>query len=283
MQRITKFAEKLVPLFKYVELSLNSNDSTLKVKNNNGGFFSCCSERLYFIVAYVNRRRKWPLYVDSSNQMQIYKKPGDTDVFSIFFLKEGHCDIVAPVRPVRSGLRDFQYEPFNTINYTLTSSILKTYFRPTQEILDIKERIQEKYDIDPDNTLVAFYRGNDKAREMKLSSKNEFVEYVTNLNTSMRVWAQSDETSFMTLFPGALIMDSTDIRHCETANTSVDKVSFQISTQEYAKKFLAIVLLMSECATIVCNSGNCGMWICLFRGSSRGVHQRHSSGWIFDD
>ena len=95
-----------------------------------------------------------------------------------------------------------------------------------------------------------------------------------------RIWAQSDETEFLDLFQDGLVLDTEDIRHCGRKNTSVDRLVFQQSTQAYAKKFLAIVLLMSECATVVCNSGNCSMWICLFRGGTRGVHQRHITGWL---
>ena len=40
-----------------------------------------------------------------------------------------------------------------------------------------------------------------------------------------------------------------------------------------AKIFHAILLILSRCEKIILNSGNVGMWICLYRGNSIGVHQ----------
>jgi hypothetical protein len=40
-----------------------------------------------------------------------------------------------------------------------------------------------------------------------------------------------------------------------------------------AQTFLAIMLIMSKCDSIVINSGNIGLWTCLYRGNNKKVHQ----------
>jgi hypothetical protein len=164
----------------------------------------------------------------------------------------------------------------------LTSYLLREYFSPTPEIRTIRDELQKKYSLQPEFTIVAFYRGNDKATEMQLFCPREFKLKAESIRETCgyRIWAQSDETSFLRMFEDALVFDDDDIRHCQRHASTVDRMTFKNSTQSYAKKFLAIVLLMSECAHVITNSGNCGMWICLFRGHAEGLHQRHASGWF---
>ena len=48
------------------------------VVNHNGGFFSCCSVKLDNIIEFINKNKRPPTTVDSSQQFNLYKKgPGD--------------------------------------------------------------------------------------------------------------------------------------------------------------------------------------------------------------
>ena len=41
----------------------------------------------------------------------------------------------------------------------------------------------------------------------------------------------------------------------------------------HAQTFLAVLSIISESAKIILNSGNVGMWACLYRGHTKGVLQ----------
>ena len=41
----------------------------------------------------------------------------------------------------------------------------------------------------------------------------------------------------------------------------------------HAQYFLAIMQILSKCSNVILNSGNVGLWICLFRGNMDNVTQ----------
>ena len=49
---------------------------------------------------------------------------------------------------------------------------------------------------------------------------------------------------------------------------------------EHAINFLATVYIASQCLRLVTHSGNGGLWACIYRGHSDGVHQYLNGEWI---
>jgi hypothetical protein len=100
---------------------------------------------------------------------------------------------------------------------------------------------------------------------------------------NIRFLVQSDETEFLelmeTTFPGKCVVFRDEIRHIPRSMTTVDKV-FQADNFRFSKLYLAITYIMSKCNHIVCGSGNCSIWIALFRGNSRNIQQFLKTGWI---
>jgi hypothetical protein len=62
-------------------------------------------------------------------------------------------------------------------------------------------------------------------------------------------------------------------------NSTVDKV-FKLLNHDFSKYYLAITIIMSKCNYIICNSGNCSIWIMLYRGNSNNVDQFLIDKWI---
>ena len=42
---------------------------------------------------------------------------------------------------------------------------------------------------------------------------------------------------------------------------------------KYSLYFLAIVIIMSRCKYVICNTSNVSLWISLFRGNTNNLHQ----------
>ena len=51
----------------------------------------------------------------------------------------------------------------------------------------------------------------------------------------------------------------------------------------FSRYFLAIIIIMSKCKYIICGSGNCSLWIILYRGNVKNVWQHLKDKWIINE
>ena len=93
---------------------------------------------------------------------------------------------------------------------------------------------------------------------------------------------QSDETEFLEFmtnkFPNNSIYFKDEIRHMKKCNDTVDK-KMNSQNYEFSKNYLAITMIMSKCKYIICGSGNCDIWIMLYRGNNSNVIQNLNGKW----
>ena len=252
----------------------------LKVRHNNSGFFSCCSFQLHMIVEYFNRHKKLPEIVDSSDQFDWYR-PGTMETY---FTTRGDLDI--PFKRRINYEHYHQYLDYKTLDYRGIAPFIVKYFTPSPEIRAIMAEMQAKYPLDYANTCCLFYRGNDKATETALSSYSDYIvraKAVLQANPKIQFLVQSDETEFIETmvaeFPNKVVWFKDEIRHIRKCITTVDKV-FKEDNYQFSKYYLAITLIMAKCGVIICGTGNCSIWIALFRGSAKGVQQYLRNGWL---
>ena len=258
--------------------------STTLVIAHNSGFFSCCSVRLDRIIQYFNKNRSLPLIVDSSAQFEWYKpqRSHKASIVETYFTTD-------PSGILFRGTVDYeqwyQFTDYKKLNFTAIQPFIIKYFSPSQQIQALLRQIETKYSLDYNNLCVLFYRGNDKITETELSSYDEYLAKANEIqeqNPSIRFLLQSDETEFLDLFsekfPTSFYFKD-EIRHIKKANTSVDKV-FPQDNYQFSKYFLAITLCMAKCKYVVCGSGNCSIWIALYRGNTEGMYQHLHDKWI---
>jgi hypothetical protein len=245
---------------------------------HNFGFFSCCSVRLNMIVDYINKHKNLNFTVDSSKQFEWYKKNVKTDITFDYFkhyddikidIDKEHIDFV----------HEYQYIDYNNLNYRTIVPVVKKYFTPSENIEEIVKNIEQKYNINYDNTCVLFYRGNDKQTETNLSSYAEYIPHINNIiakNPEIKFLIQSDETEFIQemiqLLQEKSFYFKDETRHIKKSSTTVDIV-FKDQNSIFSKYYLAITIIMSKCKYIICGSGNCSIWIMLFRGNCNNVYQ----------
>lgn len=251
----------------------------LKIKHNNSGFFSCCSVQLDEIIRYFNKYKQLPPAIDTENQFDWYR-PGTTETYFTerpLQIKYG--------RPI--NYEEFhQYIDYMKLDYSGLELFIKRYFTPSEEIRGILGDIEEKYELDFNNTCVLFYRGNDKATETEIPDYQDYILRAKQLlekEPTLRFLVQSDETEFIeameAAFPGKCVVFRDEIRHIPKSLTTVDKV-FKDDNFKFSKYYLAITLIMSKCKHVICGSGNCSLWIALFRGSFLNMQQFQKSRWI---
>jgi len=261
------------------------------VRSHTTGFFSTCTVTIYDIVEFLQENKKYPLKIDGRNILSWYKKSDESgSIFNDYFLENTDeimaYDYFTDINEYFSEGTEIQFCDFSKLRYDMINPIIKNYFSPSKEILENLSNLETKYTHDFENICVLFYRGNDKSREMLLCSYEEMYKIALEIkskNSKIMFLLQSDETEFieyMTLkFPDCSFYFKDEIRHINKSNTTVDIVYRNLNNQ-FSKYYLSITLYMSKCRYIVCESGNCSLWIMLFRNNSDGLFQHLDGRWI---
>lgn len=263
------------------------------VVSHSAGFFSCTTIFLEHILSYYNQHHLPPYHIDSTN-MYTWYRPHSTllagghglDIKTEYFLDQ---DLSANIPSYQEGSPPIcttnvpieqQYVNYRHLNYAALRPFIQRYFTPSPTIQLTVQDLMDKYDMDVDNTCVLFYRGNDKAKETTLPNYDQYLQTARSLlriQPTLRFLVQSDETEFLDTmkaeFPDNHVIFYDEIRHMSrNPLTTVDRIYYQ-QNHLMSKFYLAITLVMSRCKYVVCGSGNCSLWIALFRGNSDGITQ----------
>ena len=258
---------------------------------HNAGFFSCCSVKLSKIVEFINLNKKLPDKVDSSKQFHWYKNDNckEQDITFDYFEHYENVPDINIIHPINYNWRH-QFKNYANLDYKCITPLIKKYFSPSSEINEIIISIEKKYNLLYENICVLFHRGNDKNREQKKCSYDEYLNYANKLLVSFFLkkkskivfLIQSDETEFIEFmkkkFPNNSFYFKDEIRHMKKCNSTVD-IKMSSQNYEFSKKYLAITIIMSRCNYIICGSGNCDKWIMFYRGNNKHVIQNLSGTW----
>jgi hypothetical protein len=181
------------------------------------------------------------------------------------------------------------------LNFKEINPFIEKYFSASAEVDSIILKMEEKYSIDYKNTIAVFYRGNDKCTETNIGSYDIFLDKILSIssdNTDKKIIIQTDDQNFLDYCKEKIdnnrliVFDEINgIR--SNPNTGVHKLIPKDQRALFATYFLAIVKMLSKSDIIITHSGNCGMWVVLFRGNSNNVHQylnsickSQSDGWL---
>jgi len=256
---------------------------------HNAGFFSCCSVKLSHIVKFINSNKKLPDCVDSSQQFKWYKndKNKNNDITFDYFENYNNINDINDtniIYPINYHHED-QYKNYKNLDYNCITPLIKKYFSPSIEINELVNDIEKKYNLIYENICVLFYRGNDKNRETKKCRYHEYLNYAVKImmqEPKIMFLIQSDETEFIEFmtnsFPKKAFYFKDEIRHMKKCNDTVDK-KMSSTNYEFSKKYLAITIIMSRCKYVICGSGNCDIWIMLYRGNNKNVIQNLNGSW----
>ncbi len=250
------------------------------VISHNHGFFSCSTMKLHYIIKYFNDNKKLPNEVDSKNCYGWYKKTfNDNDITFHYFKHYNGIPLNIDYNRDIDYNEWYQFRRYNKLDFEGIIPFINKYFSPSDLILKIIEEMENKYEIDYNNIVVLFFRGNDKSTEVpELPSYDEYIYYgkiALEQNPNLKFLIQSDETDFITTmaktFPNNIIFRD-EIRHIQDRTSTVDKID-PSTNFKYSLNYLAITIIMSKCKYIICNAGNCAIWIMLYRGNANNIIQ----------
>jgi len=171
-----------------------------------------------------------------------------------------------------------QFHPYNDDLINKLKPFVLSIFSPSDNILNIIKNIESKYNIDYDNTCVLFMRGGDKQKETKIPMYEEYTNKVKSEhhnNENLRYLIQSDETEFIEEMK-KIFKNSFSFK--EEIRTLPKKSRSQPDFGEwnnfvFSQYYFAITIIMSKCKYVYCNSGNCSLWIRLYRENNVGFNQ----------
>ena len=257
-------------------LAFTSDKGELVIRHNSG-FYSCCSIRLRKIINWHNEYKKLPV-VDSSNQWGMYKDR-EEDISTKFFNTLSTLDMEYNDHiDFSSDVIEDQFSDYSKINFNSVGFFIRKYYNVSNEVSLIEKKLTNKYHIDTNKTIAVCYRGTDKKKEVHIPSYQEMFDKIRSIQSQYpdyKLLIQSDEQEFIDAsrqeFPYHIHFEES--RKVSSNHRAVQFYFPQGEKVYHAQVFLAIMQILSKCSKVILNSGNVGMWVCLFRNSTKGVSQ----------
>jgi len=264
----------------------------------NAGFFSCCTDILRQLTKYHYENKKLPI-LDSSEQWELYKDNGIDDVSVFWFglvMSKTEGDITGNFFNRVTNFKEFesesfsnssiypklcnddQYSNYNEINYNYTNKIIDAYFKPSEKVIELYNNLISKYNIDLNKTISVLYRGNDKTLETNLPSYDEILQKTLQVYSDFpnhKILVQSDEFEFCEFMknqlPEVIVIEETKKIH--KSNTAIQYTLKKGERVITSQTFLSVMQIIANSSQVILNSGNVGLWTCLYRKKFNGVHQ----------
>lgn len=247
----------------------------------SAGFFSCCSVILSNIIKSINNGII-PAELDCKDLFHLYKNNSLGDIRQNFF--SINTDILySSFTSITTNVD--QFSDYSLINFSEITPIIKKYFTPSPIINRIIDNLISTYIINYDNTCVIRYRGTDKVLETVKPDYDEFInkaKLIKDKFPSIKFLILTDESEFL----NKCIENIPDCIYFKELKTISSKLGRGIHNSCNASKdiyyFLASIYIASKCKYIVTTSGNCDIWISLFRGNANGILQHiHHKEYIY--
>lgn len=237
----------------------------MNVKCEGGGVTSCLSVRLDQTIKYWKLHGHLPASINSSSQFQMYRDEAHQDVSELIMGK------YRPVHdlPFLDYNHGWQYGFYDEVQIEKLSMIAAVVCPLSDEILD---KSHELHNWVKGRTAVLF-RGNDKAVEIDATPYNEMIK-MAKASGSTSFVVQTDEQDFFdyfkSVYPDTVAFELPRINRNFSSYAMVDT-----NKPKFAADFLAALIALAKCDQLLLNTGNTGLWTCIFRKNINGVMQYH--------
>ena len=224
-----------------------------------------------------------PDKIDYSMGFKRFKSDPERDIFPDFY----RINPDQEVTPKNIILPDENRKQFEIYDFEYYNQVVKRFFNPSGVVTDRWQMLTEKYDIDPEKTVSVLYRGTDKGTEVRLASPEAYLDVVKQIldqTPANRVLVQTDQTQVLDYFKSEL--GNIVVSFSETPSTSGKDAMNTVmenegkDTMDWMQWFDAALRCVAECAYVVNHTGNCGLWMNLYRGNVDNVFQFNEAGQL---
>ena len=179
-----------------------------------------------------------------------------------------------------------RFQP-NLYNFSIYSQIRNRFFNPSSIILDKKNFLKKKYNIEFEKTISVLYRGTDKGTELRLAYPLDYLYITKQLladNPNFKVLLQTDQTQVIQMFYDEL--GDKLITFEETPSTTSNNVIWNLMEKkgvdsiDWSQWFDAALRCVADCKYLINHTGNVAFFANLYRGSLEGVTQFDERGLL---
>lgn len=267
-------------------MTVGTND--ILVSTHNAGLFSNHSIALQDLMIFYNTHHKLPDVFDRTAQYLYYRTKPTDNLLPVLFQEQPEVlsyDGTGELNITHANAEP-QFSDYKKLLHGQIQPFLKRYFMPSETVMNRVREFEERYEIDYDNTIGLFHRDNDKVRETKIATTQDYLLKAFSLHDDgMKYLVMPDNYEF--LFSAKMFFKEELVTHIkENACMPYDKdrCTFMVIPYEekpnHAVNFFATVIILSKCKHLVTHSGNGSLWACLYRGNSDNVHQYLNGEWI---
>jgi len=270
------------------------HNCTLEVVNNeqvlfnnwNCGFYSNTSQSFCSLLLCLNQGIV-PDKIDHTRGFFYYKRNPTTDLYPVFYklgLDKSKMPIKKNLHIPSSNITSVdEIKLYNFNDYT---SILNCFFSPADEIVDMKKKLIKKYNINLEKTIAVYYRSTDKGQEVTIPNKEYVMACTKKLlerHPDSRVLIQTDATQCKDYFKQELqekcfYFDEAGTTETNTGMHNIIYYSSKSDPTLQAQIFDAIVRIIADCKYVVNHTGNCGLFVDLYRGNMDNVFKYDHTG-----
>lgn len=206
-----------------------------------------------------------------------FKSDPNRDIFPDFY----QINPSIPVQLLKTvTLPDENRKQFDLYDFEYYNQVISRFFNPSEIIDNRMNILLDKYKINPSETIAVLYRGTDKYTEVRLGSPQAYLQVVQQIlqqTNAKKVLVQTDQTQVLNFFKqelGDLVVyfeETPSTTGKDAMNTVMEKEGND--TMDWMQWFDAALRCVSKCAYVVNHTGNCGLWMNLYRGNINNVFQ----------
>ena len=223
-----------------------------------------------------------PDRIDYSMGFKRFKPTPERDIFPDFYELNPSQEVTLFKKV---NLPDENRKQFELYDFDYYNQVVNRFFSPSKIVQERIKFLGEKYDIDPSETVAVLYRGTDKYTEVRLAPPESYmsaVKQILDQTSAKKVLVQTDQTQVLEYFKSEL--GDKIISFEETPSTTGKDAMNTVmenegkDTMDWMQWFDAALRGVSQCAYVVNHTGNCGLWMNLYRGSTQNVFQFNEFG-----
>jgi hypothetical protein len=181
------------------------------------------------------------------------------------------------------------------INFKIFNIINDKFFKPNNKVKNIIRNIEEKNNINYDNSVFIWARKTDKVTETNIPNANDYIKILNGLQLkNMDIIIQSDDKSVYDEFntENFIYKNLNELPLSEDSNiafyTNLNRLTndeyynlYGHSKIEYLQKTLALVHIASKCNTVIIYPGNLATYIPIIRGNWNNVYSFKNDKELF--
>jgi hypothetical protein len=242
----------------------------------NCGFYSNQTQ-VFLSLLILLRHGIVPDKINYSMGFKRFKVDKNQDIFLNFY-KTNFDEKIKLFKEVT--LPDENKKQYGLYDFDYYNQIINKFFNPSDLILERKKYLLKKYNINPKETISVLYRGTDKYTEVRLAHPSAYLKVVRQLLDATKfktVLVQTDQYQVLDYFKSEL--GNIVVSFEETPTTSGQDAMNTVlenegkDTMDWMQWFDAALRCVSDCACVVNHTGNCGLWMNLYRGNIKNVFQ----------